>query len=157
MVLDYFGDPGLEQCTVVGKHIDEPCCNDPNNQDYDVSCEPEDMRKVWKQAGVTSKPHLGVGDDHGWVDSDILVNEINQGRPIQIGLKWNGQGGHALVVRGWRNTPKGPFFTVCDPWYWNDEDVPAVVNGIGHVHYDELRQAYGLGRWKWTWTNLKAE
>lgn len=156
MVLDFYGEPSLKQCEVVGKKIKEDCCDNPQNSDYNISCEPEDMRAAWKQVGIKSHPHLGAATgDSGWIRSDELRAELDEGRPVELGLRWKGGGGHAIIVQGWKATSKGLFFLVNDPWDWTN--LGLIVNGKGRVHYDELRRAYGMGKWKWTWTKLDKE
>lgn len=155
MVLDFYGQPQVRQCDVVGKTLDKPCCDDPFNKKYDVTCDERDMRSVWNKLGIKSHAHLGqLTDDTGWLEAEELLAELSNNRPVQLGLKWKGIGGHAIIVHGWKDSSKGLFFLVNDPWNWAAADVPEIVNGKGRVHYDELRQAYGMGKWAWTWSGL---
>jgi hypothetical protein len=155
MVLDFYGQPEIRQCDIVGRKLHKPCCSDPFNSKYDVTCDEKDIRAVWNQAGIEARAHLGqLTADNGWLNSAQLVDELNNGRPVQLGLKWDSTGGHAIIVHGWKNSSKGLFFIVNDPWNWAAVDVPEIVNGKGSVHYEELRQAYGMGKWSWTWTGL---
>jgi hypothetical protein len=157
MVLNYYEQPEIRQCDVVGKKLDEPCCDDPFNADYNVTCHQDDMRSVWEKLGIHSRSHLGQPTgDNGWVGQNKLVDELNQQRPVELGLKWQGSGGHAIIVHGWKNSSNGMFFLVNDPLNWGDEEVPELVNGKGKVLYDELREAYGMGKWRWTWTELES-
>jgi hypothetical protein len=152
MVLNFYGEPSAKQCTMVGRLVDDDgVCMDPDNEDFDVPCQPEDMRQVWRDAGVQSRAHLGTTTP-GWLDANDMVDELDEGRPVQVGLKWRGSGGHAIIVQGWRYSSQGIFFFVNDPLDWTD--LPALENGRGQIHYDELREAYGLGDWKWSWTKL---
>ena len=42
-----------------------------------------------------------------------IQQEIDAGRPIQIGIKWWTDGGHAVVIRG----IVGDYLYIMDPWY----------------------------------------
>jgi hypothetical protein len=155
MVLDFYGQPEVRQCDVVGKKLNKPCCDDPFNNKYNVTCDEKDIRLVWNSLGIKSRAHLGqLTQDHGWVEAGELMTELKNNHPVQLGLKWNGTGGHAIIVQGWKDSSQGLFFFVNDPWNWAAADVPEIVNGKGRVHYDELRDAYGMGKWTWTWTEL---
>ena len=155
MVLDFYGQPEMRQCGIVGKKLHKPCCDDPFNDKYDVTCDEKDMRGVWTNMGISSRAHLGQPtNDNGWVKPEELVKELSNKRPVQLGLKWDGGGGHAIIVQGWKDSSQGLFFLVNDPWNWAASQVPEIVNGKGRVHYDELRDAYGLGKLRWTWSEI---
>lgn len=78
------------------------------------------------------------------VDFDSLKFEVDAGRPVEIGLKWDGGGGHAVLVIGWEFVNGQPHVHVHDPW-----------RGELFVTFDGLKAAYGEGRWNWSWTGIK--
>jgi len=157
MVLEFFGQPEVRQCVVVGKKLTQPCCSDPFADKFDVACEEQEIRSVWKKLGVTSQAHLGENGHRGFLKEEELLAELKAGRPVQVGFKWEGGGGHVVIIRGWRRTSNGGFFLVNDPWNWTADEVPDLIKGQGRVRYDELRQAYGMGKWRWTWSRLEVD
>jgi len=157
MVMHYFGRPEVKQCAVVAKKIGRrEVCAHPHRKEFSVACPPRSMSTVWRSWGLKSKAHIPSRGRRGWLTEEELVAELDAGRPVEIGFKWEWGGGHAVVVHGWRAGAGGRrYFFVNDPWNWSGERfVEGLDDGIGQVSYEDLRQGYGMGRWKWTWSGL---
>ena len=156
MVLHYYGLREVEQCEIVGHKIKRAdCCDDPRNEEFSVPCAPKFMRGVWASWGFDARSHLPRKGRLGWISEAALKRELDAGRPVEIGLSWSNGGGHAVVVRGWREGRGRTYFYVNDPWNWaGDPRDEFFAEGVGQVSYQELRTAYGMGRWKWTWTGI---
>lgn len=156
MVLDYYGRREVEQCEIVGRKIGEACCDDPLSEEYSVPCAPKWVRGVWASWGLDARSHLPRAGRLGWISEAALKRELDEGRPVEVGLRWDNGGGHAVVVSGWRAGRGGrTYFYVNDPWNWaGDPRDEFFAEGVGQVSYKELRTAYGMGRWRWTWTGI---
>ena len=157
MVLHFYGQPRVEQCEIVGRRIKRAdCCDDPKNEEFGVSCAPKFMRGVWLAWGLAARSHLPRKGRLGWITEAALRRELDEGRPVEVGLRWANGGGHAVVVRGWRAARGGAYYYVNDPWNWTGDPREKFFDeGVGQVSYRELRTAYGMGRWRWTWTGLR--
>ena len=157
MVLHYYGLRAVEQCEIVGRKITrEDCCDDPRNEEFSVPCAPKWVRGVWASWGIDARSHLPRKGRLGWISEAALKRELDAERPVEVGFQWTNGGGHAVVVRGWREG-RGvqSYFYVIDPWNWaGDPREVFFAEGVGQVSYKELRTAYGMGRWKWTWTGI---
>lgn len=160
MVLHYYGLRAVEQCEIVGRKINEDCCDEPLSEEFDVPCAPKWVRGVWAAWGLGARSHLPRKGRLGWISEAALKRELDAGRPVEVGLSWDCGGGHAVVVRGWRVSRGGrSYFYVNDPWNWagGDPREEFFAEGVGQVSYKELRTAYGMGCWKWTWTGISPE
>jgi hypothetical protein len=158
MVLHYYRRSAVKQCDIVGRRLNrDECCDDPENEEFSVSCAPAAVRDVWLEWDIESAAHFPRGKRLGWISEAALKRELDAGRPVEIGLSWaDGEGGHAIVVSGWREASGGvTYFYVNDPWNWGGElRKKYFEGGVGQVPYAELRAAYGMGCWKWTWTRI---
>ena len=158
MVLHYYGRREVEQCEIVGRKIKRAdSCDDPLNKEFGVPCAPKWMRGVWASWGLEARSHFPRKGRPGWISEVALKRELEAGRPVEVGLCWDNGGGHAVVVRGWCEGRGGrTFYFVNDPWNWADDERGKFFaeGGVGQVSYAELRAAYGMGRWKWTWTGI---
>jgi Papain-like cysteine protease AvrRpt2 len=160
VLLYYHGRRAADQCAVVGRRVGRAdCCADPSKPECNRPCAPKFMGSVWRSWGLAARSHFRRGRLLGWLDAGALRREIEEGRPVQLGFRWSWGGGHAVVVRGWRETADGRlFFLVNDPWNWTGERrFRGLQDGVSHVSYEELRAGYGMGRWRWTWTGLQPE
>jgi hypothetical protein len=159
MVLHFYDLPGVKQCEIVGRKIKRAdCCDDPKSDEFSAPCAPKFMRGVWLAWGLAARSHLPRKGRLGWITEAALKRELDEGRPVEVGMRWASGGGHAVVVRGWRAARGGAFYYVNDPWNWADGARAKLFDeGVGQVSYRELRTAYGMGRWRWTWTGLSPE
>jgi hypothetical protein len=95
----------------------------------------------------------------GSINLSRLKSELSAGRPVEICFQWGTGGGdaftgHVVIVRGMVETRTGLFFIINDPLTDYEEGTGP---GSGRVSYEELKEAYGLGRWHSTWTGLKKD
>ena len=114
-----------------------PCCNSPDSYPCNRPLAVDEIRDQYARWGIEA-----IKGDYA-LDFDGLVQEIQQGRPVEAGLLWEGGGGHAILIVGWVQGIDGRFFVVNDP-----------LRGSGYVWYDDLLSAYGFGAWDWSWTHL---
>src|SRR5947209_4969054 len=96
-------------------------------------------------AGRPITPDLPAEEEvEGAVSSQVSFStiqfEINSRRPLTAGIRWNGGGGHRVVLRGWYDPTR---VDVADPWY---------AGGV--VSYSDLQTGYGMGTWYGTMTNI---
>lgn len=147
MVLVYYGREVAGQCELAGwLHGVEDCCSAAPGEDCRLGCEAEDITRVYSRWGVRSDFR------EGGVSYFELAGELDAGRPVQVVFHWAEGGGHAVVVSGCEDGPRGKFLQVNDPWA---DDPSAEHDGLSQVHYDELLTAYGMGTWGYTWTGLE--
>lgn len=127
------------QCTMAGHAFlplaPESGCSDPQRINFPlpVGRVAQELARWGMSSQSQSRP----------VSFQSLVSEISANRPVKIGLLWNGNGGHAVLVVGWDQSSQGRFLILHDP-----------QRGAGSVWYEDLMTAYGLGNWSWTWTNI---
>lgn len=147
MVLTYYGKEVAGQCELAGwLHGVNGCCSTPAGGDCRRGCEAEDIARVYGRWGVRADFR------EGGVSYSDLVQEIDAGRPVQVVLLWEGGGGHAVLISGCEDGPRGKFLRINDPW---GDDLLVTQDGAGQVRYDELLTACGLGTWAYTWTGLE--
>ena len=68
---------------------------------------------------------------------------LAKGCPVEVGLKWTGGGGHAVLVSGLKTKNATTWCVVLDP-----------LESQKLVRFSELGSAYGRGSWTWTWSSL---
>jgi hypothetical protein len=81
---------------------------------------------------------------NGLIEFTTLQTEIDNQRAVEIGFKWNGGGGHAVLAVGWDMIDSVPQVIIHDPW-----------RGELMIPYDKVKTAYGEGQWRWTWINIR--
>jgi len=138
MTLHYYGNSGVRQCDFANWLFGQSaCCSVPSSSLCNRGCQVGDVSKVYSNWGIRST----------LVNSNVpfgtLSLEVSASRPVEVAYAWNGGGGHvALVVQ--TDTINGrSVVRVNDPAY-----------GSGGVYYDDLLNAYGMGRWFATWTGI---
>jgi hypothetical protein len=137
MVSVYYGNAGLQQSDLANRLFGLSVCSlVPGSSLCNRMALMSDICNVYKGLGRTSTfvPNA--------VPFGTLQQEINAGRPVQVGFSWSG-GGHLALVCGWDINSIGPFLRVNDPQY-----------GSGGVYYSNLVAAYGLGSWQFTWLSI---
>lgn len=122
-------------CSVPGSYI----CNktlDVNNRNGKP-----DIKSEWQRHGYDSVYRESA------LAFSTVQNEINAGRPIEIGLLWTGGGGHAMLIDGWDVIDGERIVIIMDP---------SIVEGSRRpVLFDELQVAFGRGTLEWYWTGIK--
>jgi Papain-like cysteine protease AvrRpt2 len=67
-------------------------------------------------------------------------SQVNNGRPLEVGIAWSGGGGHAVVIDGYQGTGTGELLSIRDPAY-----------GDSWVSYSTFKSSYqGSGSWDQT-------
>jgi hypothetical protein len=141
MVMHFYGDNSITQCDLANWLFDQSsCCVTASSSDCNQGCEIRDIKQVYKEWGIQSTRKSTS------VSFAKLREEINAGRPVEIVFEWEGGGGHAAIIRGYRQDEDGNYLLVNDPL---DE-----FNQV-EVQYEFLKDAYGLGSWNRTWVDLK--
>ena len=92
------------------------------------------MNVLWHR-GVSSQP------DNHVLSADALRSEIDELRPVGIGLRLGNKSGHMILVRGYSD---GGYFLVNDPWYKG-----------GWIHYNGILTGYGGGSWFYTFMSIQ--
>lgn len=141
MVLRFFEAP-FGMCNVAGGLLNRNCCNSAT-PGCNVGLSIEEVDQAFgsvRLAGVRFDREISFED---------IQNQIsgNPRRPVVAGIKWAGDGGHLVVISGWRiDNASRRFVTVNDPFY-----------SSGDIRYEDLVSQYGrnnTGRWEHTWTNF---
>jgi hypothetical protein len=121
----------VEQCELANfLHGQTTCCTTPATRACNRPAQWADICRVYGHLGIHCVTNT-------WpVSAAVVVNELQQGRPVEVGYLWFGGGGHVAIIRG--VTAQG-YFAVNDPWF-----------GAGLYLYQALYLAYGRGRWALT-------
>jgi hypothetical protein len=78
---------------------------------------------------------------------DEIKKEIgDNGRPVECGLLWTKGGGHAVLIVGFFEEGDNQWVDINDPTF-----------KFRRITFDELLQAYGLGKWVKSWTGIRRE
>jgi hypothetical protein len=132
MVAAYMNKPPVQQCDLANLlHGQTNCCASPSSAACNAPCPTAQVPVVYGHLGINCLTNL-------WpVNAAVLLNELQQGRPVEVGYLWYAGGGHVAIVRG--ITPQG-LYAVNDPWF-----------GQGPCTYQSILLAYGNGgRWAFT-------
>ncbi|HVF48890.1 MAG TPA: papain-like cysteine protease family protein [Pyrinomonadaceae bacterium] len=153
---------GFVRETLHGKPVGLDCCVaqvDNISECVETTCESvEEIDTLFKNFLNLDAQRTGR------IAPDALKQEINEGRPVQVGFEWDGSTaddvrGHVILVEGWVSVPQPggvaeDFFIILDPFqdYGPGEGPPV----DSRVSYDSLRVAYNNdGQWLHTWTGLR--
>lgn len=144
MVLEH-NDIDMTQCDIVRTKLadEDSSCGDLENE----SCRARDMEPTWVACGIEN-----VQPNNGQIPFETIQDEIAEDRPIQVGILWNKGGGHAVLIKGWADTDPVSLL-IDDPL--RRSSVGESKFGTGRATYDDLKDALGHGRWRYTWTNLE--
>lgn len=141
MVLHHIGHRNVDQCDVASRHLGRACC-DPSvacNQ----TCATDDVLRIFASWGVDGSLF------NSWISFGELRDEVRAGRPVEVGLNWNADEGHLVVVRGVQESDGAQRVLVNDP-------SREYYRGI--VRHWELVVGYfgeGMGRWQRTWRDIQ--
>jgi Papain-like cysteine protease AvrRpt2 len=103
------------------------CCTAPGSAQCNRPAQTAEVVQVYNHLGIKL-----VGPDNPLWPNTVKM-ELDAGRPFEVGLLWNGGGGHVVIVYGY--TAQG-LVLVRDPWFGNLS-----------ITYNRLFTAYGMGRW----------
>ena len=124
----------IEQCTFVEAVFPgSNCCQDKSSCNNPLPI--DKMDTVFALIGKTPD----------YVSSDVLFAELlteieDKDLPVQVGFNWNDSGGHVAVICGISTQGNDQQVYINDPIY-----------GCGWIEFSNLKNAYGLGSWQWTW------
>jgi hypothetical protein len=136
MVTHFYGNSTVRQCDFVNWLFGlSDCCSAGSTSLCNRACAVADVCRVYNAFGVQCYSGSGT------ISQGAIQLEIDQSRPFEPGIAWTGGGGHVVIVLGYYDDGK---VHVNDPWY-----------GQGAIPYADLVNAYGLGTWFWTFTNLR--
>ena len=143
MVLTFYGITGDKQCEMANDQFGQTnCCADPTSEDCNQGICVKDIVPLFQKYGLNSKRRNYP------VSFNKLKDEIDAGRPVEVRIRWDGGGGHAVIVHGYRDDDEGQFLSVNDPWVtgW----------GTSEIEYDHLKEANGDGgTWANTWVAIQ--
>lgn len=146
MVLRFFGTD-RDKCRIVGAKLGRKCC-DEAAQSCDTGLSVEGIGEAFAAVGLAGKlfEKLSFESIRRRINGDPA-----QGippRPVVAGIKWQGGGGHVVVISGWRKTSDTlRYLKVNDPFYTS-----------GDIRYDDLADNYGPnnnGKWLYTWADFR--
>lgn len=155
MILNSFGI-AISRTKIAETHLrqiglDLDCYPPVKGSECDHDCQPRHIERIFRDWG------MGVDDipfDPRSLTFKEVQDEINAGRPVLVGIYWieggERQGGHVVVIRGWRVVAGEPMAYVNDPLGDKTAEVP----------YDDLLREYGddnSGEWQLTWTGFRPQ
>lgn len=139
MIASYYGNAALRQCACANWLFGRSdCCGSPGSSDCDRGCAVDDVSRVLAHFGIHSSLINGT------VPFSTLKTEVDAARPVEVAYFWSSGGGHVAIVCAWDHNTTGDFVRVNDPAY-----------GSGGVYYKNLLTAYGMGKWVYTWTDIR--
>jgi hypothetical protein len=143
MILKYYNETGIRQCDLANLAFADAgggCCRVPSSSLCDKQLSDPQIGQLFDTKAVRIHYHYTAGS----VPFAILQNEIDNYRPVQIGVTRRG-GGHVAIIQGWFTTQMEEYLIVNDP-------APDV--GQGTVSFKDLETANSLRTWDATWTEL---
>ncbi|HEY1377033.1 MAG TPA: papain-like cysteine protease family protein [Gemmataceae bacterium] len=136
MLLQKDGDVTTQQCNLANAAFElNGCCSAPSSSLCDQPLPIAQVSSEWERYGY------GSSYAPGSVNINTVKFEIGSQRAIEVGLKWNSGGGHAILIVGW---DEGDYVVFRDP-----------ANGPGSSPIGEVITAFGQGQWGWSWTGIK--
>jgi hypothetical protein len=142
MILGFFFQKAPKKCEIANWLLKAvkccDCCDLPFDRSCNRSCGLFDVCKIFD--GYRLKHRLLKS----CLFEGALLDELNERRPVLVGLTRAGGGEHLVVLSGWGKTSDGVIYLCNDP-----DTGPGVVNYMG------LMDANGTGAWFVTWANLE--
>lgn len=128
----YYGT-GQTQCELANHFFSQTsCCTDGTtaqcNRCYDV-------------ATALQYANVLVRSEGGPVSMDVIRNEIDNQRPLGVGVAWATSGAHAMAIAGYYQILGDQLLLITDPWY-----------GDSVIFYSQFPASYfGGGSWFESW------
>jgi peptidase C39-like protein len=138
MAFRYYGNLTIRQCDMASYLFGVPnngCCSAPSSTLCDKGANANQIVQVYNAFGLRCTASAGT------IFFGAVQLEIDMGNPVECGIKWNGPGGHAILIIGWYDQQK---VYVNDPWY-----------GHGQVSYNDVVTGYGNGNWIVSFTGIR--
>jgi hypothetical protein len=143
MVLKYYQKRGVGQCTLANYAFSRTDCCPRSSMPTacDNGIRDSDVGSVYNNWSVNATFNSGA------VPFSVLKTEIDQARPVEVAYKLYGDGdfGHAVIVRGYRESQDGQFVTVNDP---------DPFGSTGELPFQVFQTKEGTGYWWRTWTGI---
>jgi hypothetical protein len=136
----YEPNSNFAQCAIANYVLNQQtCCGSPIPDHCNVAID---------LGFAMTKCQLLANQTDGDINYQAVVSEINNNRPIGVALYWmdqqNAQGGHAVVIYGYRNHTTGPWICIADP----------AGGSYTMIRYDDFPLHYSGGAyWGQTWTS----
>jgi hypothetical protein len=136
MVAKFLGVQGVSQCQLANfLHNRTNCCQAPTSNACNQPSPYEGIGKVYLHIGVNCISHTWA------VNHQVILRELQNERPVEVGYLWFGGGGHVAIIYG--ITPQG-LYAVHDPWF-----------GSGLCTYLHLWSGYGQGKWAFSFGDFR--
>jgi hypothetical protein len=148
----------IPQCEVINrfpgpKPPGKPC--EDSEVFQKLGCTLDQMTEVWSALHVNAKLIRAPDDEDlpalNFVD---LKTEIDEMRPVEVGLSWYEGGGHAMIVKGYGEIDGKESVWINDPLGATTKFGSSVKGGEGEILFQDLVEAYGHGVWACSWTKL---
>jgi hypothetical protein len=139
MVFQQNDDITTQQCNLANVAFElTGCCSSPNSSLCNKPLPILNIAPMWVRYSFNP---IYI---NGLIEFTTLQTELDNQRAVEIGFKWNGGGGHAVLAVGWDIIDSVPQVIIYDPW-----------RGEIIIPYDRVKTAYGEGQWRWTWINIR--
>lgn len=140
MVFRKNGDLTTTRCKIANAAFDlQGCCSSPSSSLCNKPCPITNIGTEWQRWGYNSMFNAVA------IAFNALKFDLDSGRPVEVGIKWGGGGGHAILITGWNEQNSVGYLTVNDPTY-----------GKSQIEYQTLVSRYnGTGSWKWSWSGIR--
>ena len=123
MVLEKNGDSSKHQCDFANAAYElTGCCLAPSSSLCNSPLPVLQYSQEYNRYGFGANY---VGDS---ISFSAIQFEVNSGNPVQVGIAWNGGGGHAVLITGWDEDGSG------DIVIWTN----SLDKSINHTNYIEL-------------------
>ena len=106
-----------------------------------MGCKSHEVSEIYNLFAISSTYSVGT------LPFASIQAEINANRPIEIGVAWDGGGGHLAIISGWEQDTGGDWVRINDPDPTKSGQVVMLYSGLSKYN--------GVGDWVATWTNLK--
>jgi hypothetical protein len=129
-----------EQCELVQDALQIlNCCANPAicNQTLATS----KITSKWLEDGFPVVYEVGP------VSWDVLRAETDNARPVEIGIKFPGPGGHAILAVQCSESDGDRNVLIYNP-------LPVGTGEMANMTYEHLLNGYCNAQWKWTWHSL---
>jgi hypothetical protein len=139
MVVHYYGFPVVRQCDFANWLFGQSgCCFAPGSSLCNRPCSEADVSLIYFNWGIQSSLVASS------VPYSVLDSETVSSRPVEVGLAWNGGGGHLVLVIQTAIVNYQQVVLVNDPDY-----------GTGGILYSDLLTANGMGAWVSSWVGIR--
>lgn len=132
MIVRGMGFRQIRQCDMASTRSGQACCATPDSYDCDQGAWPE---VEYIKHGVDLDLHKFA------VAREIVRDELDRGRPVEVYYAWRTGGAHVALIVGELGSDN---FQVHDPWY-----------GSAVRTFDDIVSGYGMGSWDRTYINIR--